>query len=426
VGVNEGIVTLLGQVNRGEERVHAAELAAQTRGVRAVVNRLEVDPSWAPRSDLVSAVRQSLLELSGDEFTAVTVTVDGSDVHLSGTVPHARGKEMAERAAWYVSGVTGVDNAIRVRPDATRTDQELTEDVERSLRSDPYVGGALIRVSVKEGTVRLSGAVQSMFERRRARERALLVGVLEVDDSGLRVLPESVRSGGYARPRSDDREMTAAIRDAFRADPRIPERGVDFHVTYGVVTLTGAVHTYAQKLAASEDARNALGTWAVLNQLEVEPEGSVLPKGLAQQVMARLRGHPSVTVDGIRVAADAGTITLEGAVSSIFERTAAEHAVAAVPGVTDIVNRLEIRPVHELRRSDGEIHDDIERALWWDPRLGSARIEVVVDNGVVTLRGEVPNPEVYDAVLEDAYRAAPLRVLDELWQRQPARFLYSK
>jgi hypothetical protein len=49
--VENGIVTLLGRVNRDDERLQAAELAKRTRGVRAVVNRLVVEPGWTPRSD---------------------------------------------------------------------------------------------------------------------------------------------------------------------------------------------------------------------------------------------------------------------------------------------------------------------------------------------------------------------------------------
>jgi osmotically-inducible protein OsmY len=425
VSVMNGIVSLVGRVNRGEERLRAAELAEQTRGVRAVVNRLVVEPGWVPRSDLAQEIRASLLQESEEEFANVTVTAEGSRVRLGGSVPRARSKEMAERAAWYVAGVIYVDNQIRVRPKFVRSDHEIADDVIRSLRADPYVGSAPLSVSVKEGHVRLSGAVQSMFERRRARERALLAGVVEVDDQAVRVLPESVPVAGYVRAPSTDHDVALAIRDAFRADPRIPEQSIDFQVSYGVVTLTGWVSTLAQKLAAAEDARNAVGTWAVLNGLEVRPEGGLPPRGLDQQVIARLREHPSVNAKRIRVAAEGGAVVLEGAVSSMFEQTTAERSAAGVPGVTSIENRLEIRPSREIERSDAEIEADIERELWWDPRVGNVKVEVTVEAGVVTLRGEVANAEVYDAVLENAFQAQPRRLVNELWRRQPARFLYS-
>jgi osmotically-inducible protein OsmY len=79
-----------------------------------------------------------------------------------------------------------------------------------------------------------------------------------------------------------------------------------------------------------------------------------------------------------------------------------------------------------VQRTDAEIKADIERELWWDPRIGSTKIVVTVEDGVATLRGEVPNAEVYDAVLQNAFQVRPLRLVDELWLRQPARFLYSR
>jgi osmotically-inducible protein OsmY len=254
----------------------------------------------------------------------------------------------------------------------------------------------------------------------------MLAGVVEVDDDSVRVLPESTPLAETVRPRSSDSDMSLAIRDAFRADPRIPARGINFHVSGGVVTLTGWVPTLSQKLAAAEDARNAIGTWAVVNRIEVKPEGEALPASVGQRVISRLRDHPSVNADRIRVAAQNGAVVLEGAVSSAFERAAAERGAAAVPGVMSIDNRLEIRPIRAISRTDAEIESDIERELWWDPRVANVKVDVTVENGVVTLRGEVPNAEVYDAVLQIALQAAPRKLVDELWERQPARFLYSR
>ncbi|HEX6271680.1 MAG TPA: BON domain-containing protein [Polyangiaceae bacterium] len=301
----------------------------------------------------------------------------------------------------------------------------MTEDIVRSLRVDPYVGGAPLRVSVKGGIARLSGVVQSMFERRRAAERAMVAGVVDVDDAAVRVLPESVPSSAYTRPPASDREIELAVRDALRADPRVSERSIDLRVDYGVVTLTGSVRTLAQKLAAAEDARNAVGTWGVVNHLAVRPEGGTPIRDLEQRIIARLRGHPSVNADRIRPTVDGGNVTLTGEVSSVFERTAAERAVAALPGVTRIENGLTIRTSSENQRSDAEIESDIERELSWDPRVGDATIAVTVENGIVTLRGEVPTAEVYGAVLETAFRARPRGLVDQLRQRHP-RFLYSQ
>ena len=90
-----------------------------------------------------------------------------------------------------------------------------------------------------------------------------------------------------------------------------------------------------------------------------------------------------------------------------------------------IDDRLVVRASPSERRTDAELEAAIERELGWDPRVVNTKVEVAAEDGVVTLRGEVPNAEVYNAVLENAFRASPPRLVDELWVRQPVRFLYS-
>jgi osmotically-inducible protein OsmY len=255
----------------------------------------------------------------------------------------------------------------------------------------------------------------------------LVAGVVDVDDDAVRVLPESkyAMALAYAPPPSTDQDAWLAVRDALRADPRIPEKSVAFRVSQGVVTLTGSVRTLAQKLAASEDARSALGTWAVVNELAIRPRGGAPPGGLEQRVLAKLRGHASVSADRIRVTADAGVVALEGEVSSHFERTLARRSAASVPGVTAIDDRLVVRADPGVWRTDADLEAAVERECWWDPRVANTEIDVGVKAGVVTLRGEVPSTAVYDAVLENAFQASPRRLVDQLWLRQPVRFLFS-
>jgi osmotically-inducible protein OsmY len=192
-----------------------------------------------------------------------------------------------------------------------------------------------------------------------------------------------------------------------------------------VATLTGFVRTLAQKLAAAEDARNAVGTWAVLNHLEVRAGTAISRENLRERVLARLRGNPSVNAERITVEAREGAVVLAGEVASTFERAAAERATAGVPGVTSVENRLSIGTSQKNLRTDAELEDQIELALRWDPRVGADSIDVSVQAGVVTLRGEVANPEVHNAVLENVFQSAPRGLVDELWWRKPARFLYS-
>jgi osmotically-inducible protein OsmY len=110
--------------------------------VRAVINRLEVEPQGKATSDLTRRIKELLLEASEEDFANVVVAAEGSRVRLTGAVPRAKAKSLAEHVTWYAAGVTAIDNQIRVRPTFVRDDDEIKSDIVSSLRDDPYVGGA--------------------------------------------------------------------------------------------------------------------------------------------------------------------------------------------------------------------------------------------------------------------------------------------
>jgi osmotically-inducible protein OsmY len=414
VHVTDGIATLEGQVNRGGERVRASEIAEETRGVRSVVNRLTV--KVADRSDdaLKTAVLASLAAEAPRDFANVSARVEGHRVTLSGSVSQAKLKDVAEKLTWYVPGVAQVDNAIAVAPEFTRTDDEIRADVTRSLRSDPYVQNEPIQVSVERGVVGLSGVVASAFEKRRARNAAEVAGVVEVRDTDVRVVPNVTRVPASTPVNVTDADARAAIRDAFAADPRVPRTTVDFDVKYGVVTLTGVVASVSEKLAAAEDARRAIGVTAVVNQVQVRPWAASGSAGLEQGVLARLQQHPYVDARNVHVRADGTVISLDGSVGSDFERRTAERVAGAVAGVSEVKNQLGVTSGRRNYRDDEELRREVENALYWDRRVGDPKLTVGVVGGVVTVRGEVPNAEVYDAILEDIFELSPARLVNDL------------
>jgi osmotically-inducible protein OsmY len=211
-----------------------------------------------------------------------------------------------------------------------------------------------------------------------------------------------------------DADARAAIRDAFAADPRVPRTTVDFDVKYGVVTLTGVVASLSEKLAATEDARRAIGVTAVVNQIQVRPWAASGSAGLEQGVLARLKQHPYVDARNVRARADGTVIALDGSVGSEFERRTAERVAGAVAGVSEVKNQLAVASGRRNYRDDEELRREVENALYWDRRVGDPKLTVGVVGGVVTVRGEVPNAEVYDAILQDIFELSPARLVNEL------------
>jgi len=111
---------------------------------------------------------------------------------------------------------------------------------------------------------------------------------------------------------------------------------------------------------------------------------------LRQNVIDELEFEPSLNSANIGVAAsDTGVITLTGFVSSYAEKTAAEHAARRVKGVHGIAQEIEIRYPNDRKGSDDQIAERALKILSWDTTIPDDRVQVKVENGWVTLSGEV-------------------------------------
>jgi osmotically-inducible protein OsmY len=110
---------------------------------------------------------------------------------------------------------------------------------------------------------------------------------------------------------------------------------------------------------------------------------------LQQNVIDELAWEPSINSAHIGVAADNGVVTLTGHVSNLCEKIAAEEAVKHVAGVRGVAERLEVRVPGEFINRDDGIAQRALTCLAWDTLVPSDSIKVTVENGWVTLFGEV-------------------------------------
>ncbi|MFC1924021.1 BON domain-containing protein [Chloroflexota bacterium] len=110
---------------------------------------------------------------------------------------------------------------------------------------------------------------------------------------------------------------------------------------------------------------------------------------LQQDVMNELKWEPTVEGAEIGVAVKDGVVTLSGYVDSYAEKWAAERAAARVFGVRAVTEAIQVRLPGSLKRSDEDIARAVANVLEWNILVPHDRIEVHVQNGLVTLSGEV-------------------------------------
>ena len=184
VAVKDGIVTLTGWVDSYLKKMAAEEAAHRVRGVKAVVNDIEVRlPSSAERTDedLAKAALNALQWQAGVPADKIDVTVSHGWVTLKGEVEYGYQKREAERAVERLSGVRGVINLIRVKPGLSPTD--LKQKIEQALVRNAELDASRITVEVQGSKVILHGTVRSYAEKKAAEEAAWAApGVSEVEN----------------------------------------------------------------------------------------------------------------------------------------------------------------------------------------------------------------------------------------------------
>ena len=110
---------------------------------------------------------------------------------------------------------------------------------------------------------------------------------------------------------------------------------------------------------------------------------------LQRDVLEELNWAPSITAGEIGVTARDGVITLTGEVPSYFEKIEAEDVAGRVAGVMAIAEELKVKLPSYNERTDTDIATSVLNALAWNAGVPNDIAKVRVENGWVTLTGEV-------------------------------------
>ncbi|SFC25773.1 Osmotically-inducible protein OsmY, contains BON domain [Polaromonas sp. OV174] len=110
---------------------------------------------------------------------------------------------------------------------------------------------------------------------------------------------------------------------------------------------------------------------------------------LKAEVTTELAWDAAINPVGIGVMVKNGVVTLSGHLDTFAEKHAVERAVRRVAGVRGIALELDVKLSAEHKRSDSEIAQVASSALRWSSLVPDERIKVEVENGWVTLTGEV-------------------------------------
>lgn len=195
-------------------------------------------------------------------------------------------------------------------------------------------------------------------------------------------------------------------------DSRVAATDVGVEVDAGVVTLTGIVDSYAMKLAAQEAAHRVRGVFDVANDIQVHLPGDRTPTDteIAQAVRTVLVWDALVPDENIRSTVSHGQVTLEGTVERWAHRVEAERVVRGLSGVVGVVNALTVQAPAVAPQT---IQRTIEAAMARHAVREAARVDVTVQDGIVTLAGTVPTWSEKRAIIGAAGHAPGVRLLED-------------
>lgn len=390
VAVFDGIVTLSGEVRNIASKKYADLEAKKVKGVLGVINKLTVLPSYMWDTDIAQLTRHRIVNSAAIESENINVTCIDGKVELAGDVTSWSEKQEAGLLASEVRGVRDVENNLVVNWKVGRADNAIEKDVKACLKRDVYLIDMPINVSVRNGTVTLSGTVGSEYQKNRAYDDARWVDNVTGINNELRVQwweKEGTRTKALY---STADELVDAVTDELLQDSRLDPLDLRVTSSYGHVTLKGSVANYYQKRIAEVDAHDVIGVGWVTNDLvirAVKREDS----RIREDILFDISTDEALWHQGIEVKVNKGVVTLSGRVDASYDKKHAKAVASRIRGVREVNNQIKVDQEQGYKDAAlfRKVLNRIESSWLLSPVKD--RIKVNVRKGVTTLTGTVYN-----------------------------------
>jgi osmotically-inducible protein OsmY len=185
-----------------------------------------------------------------------------------------------------------------------------------------------------------------------------------------------------------EHQLRQDVLDELDFEPSVNAAHIGVGVNAGVVTLSGFVSSYREKLAAERATRRVKGVKAIAEGIEVRlpSDKKTADDEIAGRAVDILKWRVGFPADRISVKVEKGVVSLTGEVDWQFQKAEAEAAIHHLTGVVGVVNMVQVRStVH-----DADVKEKIQSALRRSAELDASRITVHAEGGgKVVLGGKV-------------------------------------
>lgn len=170
-------------------------------------------------------------------------------------------------------------------------------------------------------------------------------------------------------------------------DPSLDHADIGVAVHDGVVTLSGSVKTYPEKIAAEAAASRVAGVVALAEEIKVHVPTPVpaTDDEIARRIADTLSWNVSIPRDAIKIKVEQGRVTLTGMVDWHYQSTEAESIASRVTGVVGVANGIKVRKMPVAP----DVKQRILSAFKRQADLDAAAISVTTEGNTVRLSGKV-------------------------------------
>jgi osmotically-inducible protein OsmY len=211
-----------------------------------------------------------------------------------------------------------------------------------------------------------------------------------------------------------DRQIRDDVEAELDWDTSFDSRKIGVAVKDGVVTLTGHVNSYPDRLAVLKATKRTSGVKAIADEIIVE-----LPidyrrsdSDIAASALAILDNHLHVSAEDVLLTVNEGWVTLNGNVKLSHQKKAVELAIRHLRGVRGVENNIKIK-TEPMKISGDVVRDKIENAFQRHAHCDAEKIRVVVADGIVTLEGEVQTLREREAAVAAAWNAPGVFIVND-------------
>lgn len=200
-----------------------------------------------------------------------------------------------------------------------------------------------------------------------------------------------------------DSRLQQDVLDELKWEPSVNHEHIGVAATNGVVTLSGQVGSYAEKLNAEQAARRVAGVKAIAEELEVRYpfQAKTSDSEIAKRISDVLAWDPLVPEERIKITVEKGVAKVTGDVDWNYQRDLAFKAASKISGVVRIDNRIAVAPT---KASPSEIRKNIEQAFKRQADLEANKIGIETEGRTVVLSGTVNSYSKRTAAENAAWR----------------------